>query len=72
VKSSMATSSMVVVVASDLGGISARLGNHSRSPAVMAWEQVSDLEEVCHFQARPEAYWEEEAMSATPLGCPFQ
>jgi hypothetical protein len=49
----MATIFMAAVVASDLGGISVRLGNHSRSMAVMAWEQVSDLEEVGHFQARP-------------------
>jgi hypothetical protein len=46
----MATDSVVAVVASDLGSISARLENHSRSTAVMAREQVSDLEEVGQYQ----------------------
>jgi hypothetical protein len=49
-ESSMVTGSVVAVVASNLGGISARPGSHSRSAAVMAWEWVCDLEEVGQYQ----------------------
>jgi hypothetical protein len=42
----MVTGSVVAVVSSNLGGISARPGSHSRSAVVMAWEWVCDLEEV--------------------------